>query len=181
MEYHWNHINHLSLNFGKEQAMKRISRMLDYKTSIKKTIGLSVLLGTIVVACIMGITNFYFIQDENGFTKWQIKQAKETVISFINELNQGNEQAIPDYIYESSPLSNVTDFGTTQYDLYDIDYLPITSNYYEDKYKEQYLLQGMELIHLEGILSLKGSEMVWGFTLIFDETDNTWKLFDWGQ
>lgn len=75
----------------------------------------------------------------------------------------------------------MTDFTDTQYDLYYIDYLPSTSNYYEKKYKEQHPLQEKEIIHLEGILKIERSEMIWGFTVIFDEADGTWKLYDWGQ
>lgn len=49
------------------------------------------------------------------------------------------------------------------------------------KYKEQHQLQEKEIMHLEGILQIEKSEMIWGFTLIFDETGDAWKLYDWGQ
>jgi beta-lactamase regulating signal transducer with metallopeptidase domain len=171
----------VSLNFSKEQTMKRISRVLDFNMNVKKSVCMSLILAITVIVCIMWITNVYFMPDMNGFTKWEIKQAKETVINMINAANNKDEQRLFSYIYESGPLSDVTDFTDMQYDLYYIDYFPSTSNYYEKKYREQHQLQEKEIIHLEGIFKIEMSEMIWGFTLIFDETDDTWKLYDWGQ
>ncbi|MCM1262607.1 MAG: M56 family metallopeptidase [Butyrivibrio sp.] len=170
-----------TLNFSKKQAVKRINRVLDFKMDIKKSVGMSFILGITVVVCIILITNVYLMPDINGFTKWEIKQAKETVVKMINAANKGDEQRVFRYIDESGPLSNVTDFTDMQYDLYYIDYFPSTSSYYEKKYREQYQLQANEIIHLEGIFKIKGNEVIWGYTLIFDETDGTWKLYDWGQ
>jgi beta-lactamase regulating signal transducer with metallopeptidase domain len=171
----------VSLNFSKEQAMKRISRVLNFKVNMKKSVCMSFVLGITVIACIMWITNAYLMPDVNGFTKWEIKQAKETVINIINAANKGDEQRALSYIYESGPLSDVTDLTDMQYDLYYIDYFPSTSNYYEKKYREQNRLQEKKIIHLEGIFKIEMSQMIWGFTVIFDETDGTWKLYDWGQ
>lgn len=171
----------ITLNFSKEQAMKRISRVLDFKVDIKKSVCTSFILGITVVICIIWITNVYFMPDMNGFTKWEIKQAKETVVKMINAANKGDEESVFRYIYESGPLSDVTDFTDMQYDLYYIDYFPSTSNYYEKKYREQHQLQANEIIHLEGIFKIERNEMIWGYTLIFNETDGTWKLYDWGQ
>jgi hypothetical protein len=127
------------------------------------------------------IANGYLITDMNGFTKWEIKQAKETVIDIINAANKEDEQRLFSYIYEPGPLSGVTDFADMQYDLYYIEYFPSTSNYYENKYREQYNLPENEIIHLEGILKIKETNMIWGFTLILDQTEGNWKLYDWGQ
>lgn len=171
----------VTLNFSKEQAMKRISRVLDFKVDIKKSVCTSFILGITVVICIIWIANAYLMPDLNGFTKWEIKQAKETVVKIINAANKGDEQRVFCYIYESGPLSDVTDFTDMQYDLYYIDYFPSTSNYYEKKYREQHQLQANEMIHLDGIFKIERKEMIWGYTLIFDETDGTWKLYDWGQ
>jgi hypothetical protein len=170
-----------SLNFSKEQAMKRISRVLDFKVDMKKSVCTSLILGVTIATCTIWITNTYLKPDTNGYTKWEINQAKETVINMINAANKGDEQKVFSYIYESAPLSNVTDFTDMQYDLYYIDYFPNTSNYYEQKYREQHQLQENEIIHLEGIFKVEESEMIWGYTLIFDETESEWKLYDWGQ
>jgi hypothetical protein len=129
----------------------------------------------------MWVTNAYLKPDINGYTKWEINQAKETVINMINAANNGDEQSVYNYIYKSGPLSNVTNFADMQYDLYYIDYFPSTSNYYEKKYREQYQLQDNKIIHLEGIFKAESSKMIWGYTLIFDDTEDDWKLYDWGQ
>lgn len=171
----------VTLNFSKEQAMKRIGRVLDFKLDMKKSVCTSFILGITVVGCIIWITNVYLMSDMNGFTKWEIKQAKETVVNIINAANKGDEQRVFSYIDESGPLSDVSDFTDMQYDLYYIDYFPGMSNYYEKKYREQHQLQENEIIHLEGIFKIEKSERIWGYTLIFDETDDTWKLYDWGQ
>lgn len=171
----------VSLNFSKEQVMKRVNRILNYKVNTKKSVCMSFIFGIIVIFCIMLITNFYLMPDMNGFTKWEIKQAKEEIINIIDAVNKGDEQRFFSYVYKSGPLSDVTNFSDMQYDLCYINYFPSTSNYYEKKYKEQHQLQEKEIIHLEGILKIERSKMIWGFTLIFDETDDTWKLYDWGQ
>lgn len=171
----------VSLNFSKEQVMKRVNRILNYKVNTKKSVCMSFIFGIIVIFCIMLITNFYLMPDMNGFTKWEIKQAKEEIINIIDAVNKGDEQRFFSYVYKSGPLSDVTNFSDMQYDICYINYFPSTSNYYEKKYKEQHQLQEKEIIHLEGILKIERSEMIWGFTLIFDETDDTWKLYDWGQ
>lgn len=171
----------VSLNFSKEQVMKRVNRILNYKVNTKKSVCMSFIFGIIVFFCIMLITNFYLMPDMNGFTKWEIKQAKEEIINIIDAVNKGDEQRFFSYVYKYGPLSDVTNFSDMQYDLCYINYFPSTSNYYEKKYKEQHQLQEKEIIHLEGILKIERSEMIWGFTLIFDETDDTWKLYDWGQ
>jgi beta-lactamase regulating signal transducer with metallopeptidase domain len=169
------------LNFSREQAMKRIRRVLDFRVSRKKSAGMSFLLGITVLAGVMWIANAYLKPDMNGFTKWEIKQAKETVINIINAANKGDEQRVLRYIYESGPLGSVTDFSDVQYDLYYIDYFPSTSNYYEQKYREQHQIQETGIIHLEGIFQIEMSEQIWGFTLIFDKTEGAWKLYDWGE
>ncbi len=171
----------VSLNFGKEQFSKRIYRVLDLKMSIKKSVCTAMIFGITVIACIMWIANVYLMPDTNGFTKWEVEQAKETVINILDAANKGDEQRVLSYIYESGPLSNVKNFTDIRYDLYYIDYFPSTSNYYEKEYREQYQLPAEEIIHLEGIFKMEGSEMIWGFTVIFDEKDGTWKLYDWGQ
>lgn len=171
----------VTLNFSKEQVMKRISRVLDFKVDRKKSLCMSFTLGTAVVVCIIWITNAYLLPDMNGFTKWEMKQAKETVVNIINAANKGDEQRVLRYIYESGPLSGVTDFTDMQYDLCYIDYFPVTSNYYEKKYREQHRLQENQIIHLEGIFKIENNAMIWGYTLIFDDTDGIWKLYDWGQ
>jgi beta-lactamase regulating signal transducer with metallopeptidase domain len=171
----------VSLNFSKERAMKRISRVLDFNVDMKKSVCMSLILGITIFACTMWITNAYLKPDINGYTKWEINQAKETVINLINAANNGDEQSVYNYIYKSAPISNVTDFSDMQYDLYYIDYFPSTSNYYEKKYREQYQLQDNKIIHLEGIFKAESSKMIWGYTLIFDDTEGDWKLYDWGQ
>ncbi len=171
----------VSLNFSKEQVMKKVNRILNYKVNMKKSVCMSFIFGIIVIFCIILITNFYLMPDMNGFTKWEIKQAKEEIINIIDAVNKKDEQRFFSYVYKSGPLSDVTNFSDMQYDLCYINYFPNTSNYYEKKYKEQHQLQEKDIIHLEGILKIERSEMIWGFTLIFDETDDTWKLYDWGQ
>jgi beta-lactamase regulating signal transducer with metallopeptidase domain len=171
----------VSLNFSKEKAMKRISRVLDFNMDMKKSVYMSLILGITIFACTILITNAYMKPDINGYTKWEINQAKETVINMINAANNGDEQSVYNYIYKSAPISNVTDFSDMQYDLYYIDYFPSTSNYYEKKYREQYQLYDNKIIHLEGIFKAESSKMIWGYTLIFDDTEGDWKLYDWGQ
>lgn len=171
----------VSLNFGKEQVMKRVSRVLNFKVNMKKSVCTAFIFGITVIVCIIWITNVYLMPDMNGFTKWEVKQAKEAVINMLNAAKKGDEQRALSCIYESGPLSNVTNFTDMQYDLYYIDYFPSTSNYYEKKYREQHQLQEEEIIHLDGIFKIEGSEMIWGFTVIFDKKDGTWKLYDWGQ
>jgi beta-lactamase regulating signal transducer with metallopeptidase domain len=171
----------VSLNFSKERAMKRISRVLDFNVDMKNSVGMSLILGITIFVCTMWITNAYLKPDINGYTKWEINQAKETVINMINAANNGDEQSVYNYIYKSAPISNVTDFSDMQYDLYYIDYFPSTSNYYEKKYREQYQLQDNKIIHLQGIFKAESSKMIWGYTLIFDDAEGDWKLYDWGQ
>ena len=170
-----------SLNFSREQVMKRVNRIFDFKISLKKSVHMSFVFSITIIAFIVWITNAYLLPDMNGFTKWEIKQAEETVINIVNAANKGDKQYILNHIYESGPLSDAADFTYMQYDLHYIDYFPNTSNYYENKYRAQHQLQEKKIIHLEGIFEIEESEMVWGFTVIFDETDGTWKLYDWGQ
>ncbi len=170
-----------SLYFGKGQFMDRICRILNPVKDKKKTIWILVLFVATVVGSVLWIGDIYFIKDSNGFTKWEVKQAKDTIINVLNAANEGDEELFEDYIYREGPLSRVGDFADVQYDLYYIDYMPRTSSYYERKYKEQHQLQMSKLLHLEGILKIEGSERIWGFTLIFDEEERDWKLYDWGQ
>lgn len=170
-----------SLNFSREQVMKRVNRILDFNINLKKSVYMLFVFSITIIVCIVWIINVYLLPDMNGFTKWEIKQAKETVINIVNAANKGDRQYVFNHIYESGPLSNASDLTDMQYDLYYIDYFPNISDYYENKYRAQHQLQEKEIIHLEGILKIEGSEMVWGFTVIFDETDVTWKLYDWGQ
>lgn len=171
----------VSLNFGRVQLLKRVNRILGCNVSMKETLYTLLVFVITIMVGMMSIANFYLLPDRNGFTKWEIKQAKKAVVNIINAMNKEDEQRLSDYIYKSGPLGNVTNFSDMECNLYYIDYFPISSNYYEKIYKEQHQLQENEIVHLEGILEIEGSEMIWGFTLIYDEIDNTWKLYDWGQ
>lgn len=170
------------LNFGKERVMKRVERILDCKVNIKKSVCISFIFGILLSFYIILLAKIYVIPDMNGVTKWETKQAKSEVVNIISALNKGDKQSFSRYIYKSGPLSNVTDFSDMQYDICYINYYPGTSNYYKTIYTKQHQLEQEKMIHLEGILkNIEGSEMIWGFTLIFDEIDGIWKLYDWGQ
>ncbi len=171
----------VSLNFSKEQVMRRVDRILNYRLNVKKSVCMSFILGILVMVCVLSVADFYLKPDRNGFTKWEIKQAKEEVVHMMDAVYQGDEQRVLRYIDKTGPLSDVTNFSDMQCDLCEIRYFPNTSNYYEKIYKEQYQLPEKEMIHLEGILKREGRKVIWGFTLVFDETDDTWKLYDWGQ
>lgn len=169
----------VSLNFGEGQFMKRINRILNREISKKKTLFSVIILGITILTCGGWVFAFYLLQDANGLTKWEVNQAKNTVISMLNAANEGDVQDVISYIYEPGPLSEAIAYK--QYDLYHIEYSSSATSYYEKTYREQHQLQPEEFVHLEGILKLEGSEMLWGFSLVFDEESKTWKLYDWGQ
>lgn len=177
------------LPFGEGGLKKRVRHM---QQSGKKT-GASLLagaaMGMAAFACAAGIAHYYK-RDVQGFTRWEVEDAKEAVVNFVDACNSRNPENVEPWVAEGSPAwyagyRYAENRTRGEYAVYDITYQPDDWSYYYATKSEDGIAtkarggrDRSNCIYLVAHYMLEGELYDrWDFVLVRENKNSRWKLY----
>ncbi|MCM1186046.1 MAG: DUF4829 domain-containing protein, partial [Lachnoclostridium sp.] len=170
------------LSFGKGRLNKRVRHILQNRKSKQAALAACTAAGITVLVCLMGAA-FYYKRDVQGFTRWEVEDAKEALVNYVDASNSGKEEEINLWVAENSRLRGTIDYLEGGDAVYDITYLPKDWEYqYAIRAMEQSGLDKNNCIYLLTNYVLHGKKYTgWFFFIIRENKDSPWKVYDMGM
>lgn len=181
------------LPFGEGGLKKRVRHMQQSGKKAWASLLAGAAMGMTAFACAVGIAHYYK-RDVQGFTRWEVEDAKEAVVNFVDACNSGNPENVEPWVAESSPAwyrGYVYAENRTrgEYAVYDITYQPDDWYYYHStKSSDEYATRGVDGRDRSNCIAFVahfklGGEIYnwWDFSLVRENKNSRWKLYTEGM
>ncbi|MCM1089777.1 MAG: M56 family metallopeptidase [Butyrivibrio sp.] len=98
-----------ALSFGEGKLIRRVRYIQHNRKKAMFSLIAGVAAGVTVLVCAVG-TAFYYKRDAQGFTRWEVEAAKETLIHYVDAVNSKDKERIDTWVSEDSRLRRCTDY-----------------------------------------------------------------------
>ncbi|MCM1327391.1 MAG: hypothetical protein NC094_10435 [Bacteroidales bacterium] len=172
------------LSFGKGGLKKRVRHILQNRKSKWAALAACATAGITVLVCFIGAA-VYYKRDVQGFTRWEVEDAKEAVVNYVDAYNSKRKEAMDACLTENSPRKEAIDYVTDNLEggdaVYDITYLPKDwLYYYVVKYWDTQGDDKQNCIYLLAIYESQGKQYYWAFFLVRKDENSPWKVHRMG-